>query len=79
VLVLKAGDEGQASVTVKGKGEHLALPGLPLPVPVTMRVRASTGACWADTFTSSGVITNTAAQFSGKAGSPSGAFLDEPR
>ena len=76
VLVLKGGDAGQAAVTVKGKGEHLALPALPLPVPVTMRVRASTGECWADTFTPAGVLKNTAAQFSGKAGSPSGAFLD---
>jgi hypothetical protein len=78
-LVLKAGGEGKTSVTVKGKGQTLLLPALPLPVPVTMRVRASTGACWADTFTASGVIKNTAVQFSGKAGSPSGAFLDQPR
>jgi hypothetical protein len=78
VLHLKAGADGKSSVIVKGKGANLALPSLPLALPVTMRVRASTGRCWADTFTPAGVIRNDATQFMGKPGSPSGAFLDQP-
>lgn len=76
LLILKSGEAGRTAVAVRGKGELLSLPSLPLSLPVTIRVQASTGACWADTFTAAGVIRSSDTQFSGKAGSPSGAFLD---
>jgi hypothetical protein len=63
-------------VQVNGKGVALALPALPLALPVTVRLRASTGECWAEVFTNAGVVTNTATRFTGKPGSPSGAFVD---
>jgi len=63
---------------VKAQGVFLTLPefGLPLPLPVTMRLSNDLGECWAETFTSLGVLENTSEKFVGKAGSPSGAFLD---
>jgi len=77
-IVLKSGLDGMASVVVKAQGVFLTLPefGLPLPLPVTMRLSNDLGECWAETFTSLGVLENTTERFIGKAGSPSGAFID---
>jgi cysteine-rich repeat protein len=47
-LVLRPGVQGQARIQVKGKGEVLVLPGLPLAQAprVTVQLRSGTGACW---------------------------------
>jgi hypothetical protein len=45
-LVLKPGVAGKASIKLKAKGENLAVPALPLVVPVSHQVRASNGNCW---------------------------------
>jgi hypothetical protein len=47
-IVLKPGAQGKAKVIVKGKGEQLALPGLPLAQDsqVHVQLKSSTGTCW---------------------------------
>jgi len=49
---LKAGAEGQASVKVKAKGTHLAMPTLPLAQDTTITVQlvSSDGICWASAY-----------------------------
>jgi hypothetical protein len=48
---LRAGPDGKAKIVVKGKGEPLALPPLPiLALPVTVQLVASDGACWEATY-----------------------------
>jgi hypothetical protein len=76
LLTLRAGEDGKVSVAVRGKGELLSLPDLPLSLPVTARLRASNGTCWANTFTAAAVVRSSDTKFIGKAASPSGAFLD---
>jgi cysteine-rich repeat protein len=51
-LVLKPGAEGKAKIVVKGKGDALLLPDLPLDADprVTVQLVSSTGACWATGF-----------------------------
>ncbi len=43
---LKPGAEGKARVIVGGRGAALSLPELPLALPVTVQLQASTGECW---------------------------------
>jgi hypothetical protein len=60
------GEDGRTSVIVKSRGENLAPPVLPLNLPVTVRLGASNGECWADTFLTDGMYRNTSTQFSGR-------------
>jgi len=63
--VLTAGTSGKARITIKGKGENLAVPVLPLTLPVTVQIRnAASGQCWSATY---GVAKrNTATKFLAK-------------
>jgi cysteine-rich repeat protein len=47
-LTIRSGTLGRARVTLKGKADHLAMPGLPLAQDprVTVQLVATTGACW---------------------------------
>jgi uncharacterized delta-60 repeat protein len=48
--VLKAGDAGKAKATVRGKGEQLGPPGLPLPLPLRAQLQGSDAACFEATY-----------------------------
>jgi 6-phosphogluconolactonase (cycloisomerase 2 family) len=75
-LVLKAGT-GTGKVVSKAKGDLLAdLPPLPLALPVTVQLQSADGPCWTATYFPAGVVRSDAALFKGRAGSPSGAFLE---
>ncbi len=66
-LDLKAGIDGKAKVTVKGKGEGLDMPALDqLALPLLLQLQASNGECWQSTYTAAGVSKHTAEVFSGK-------------
>jgi hypothetical protein len=58
-LVLKAGDDGEAKVVAKMKGEGLAMPALPLVVPLRAQIQATTGECWDVEYTGPGITQNT--------------------
>jgi 6-phosphogluconolactonase (cycloisomerase 2 family) len=45
-LALAPHRDGSLTVRLSAAGENLRLPGMPLGVPVTAELRASTGACW---------------------------------
>jgi hypothetical protein len=79
-LILKPGAQGKAKAIAKAKGEALDMPVLPLGLPVTAQLVATTGTCWSASFEPGGVLKNTSSVFAAKAagagGSPSGAFLD---
>ncbi len=64
--MLRAGDVGKARALVKGKGEHMTLPPLPLPLPVRTQLRASNGKCWEADYSSAGVRVNDTTQFKGR-------------
>jgi hypothetical protein len=44
------GAEGRSRAEVKGRGERLALPDLPLTVPVTVQLQVANGDCWSATY-----------------------------
>ena len=69
-MSLQAGAEGEAKISVKGRAfqADAALP--PLALPVTARLKASNGECWADTFWPAGAVVNDSKKFVGRAGSP---------
>jgi cysteine-rich repeat protein len=50
-ITLRAGADGRASIRLKGKGDHLPIPPLPLAQTprVTVQLWSSTGACWEST------------------------------
>jgi hypothetical protein len=79
-LVVKPGEQGKAAAIVKAKGESLDMPVLPMTLPVTAQLVATTGTCWSASFETGGVLKNTSGAFAAKAalaaGSPSGAFVD---
>ena len=47
---LKAGDEGDALFLVRGNGENLEIPPLPLTPPVTLQLQGGHGECWTAEF-----------------------------
>jgi hypothetical protein len=65
--LLKPGREGKAKIIVKGRGKNLALPTLPLNLPLRVQLQADSGACWEATYSEAGVKRNTARGFKGKA------------
>lgn len=49
-LVIKSGAAGKPTATLKGKGTNLALPALPLELPLVAQLQSSTGPCLEATF-----------------------------
>jgi hypothetical protein len=66
-MKLKAGVAGKAKVLVKGKGESLALPGMPLALPLRVQVQRAGGQCWEAVYSGTGVVKSDATRFVGKA------------
>jgi predicted AlkP superfamily pyrophosphatase or phosphodiesterase len=65
-LMLKSGDAGKSKLIVKGKGEPLVLPSLPIQsLPVTVQLVREGGTCWQATFGTT--LRNTTEQFRAKA------------
>ena len=66
-ILLREGPDGYAQILVKARGENLDPPMLPLlTTPITARLEASTGACWATVFGGAGIRSNIPAQFKAK-------------
>jgi DNA-binding beta-propeller fold protein YncE len=49
-LTLKSGGPGTARVTTRGTGTNLALPAMPLGLPVRVQLQSSLGECWEATY-----------------------------
>jgi hypothetical protein len=78
-VIAKPGLAGKAKAIFKGRGENLALPAIPVALPLTAQLASTTGACWSAEFRAEGLLKNEPGVFAGKASipaSPSGAFLD---
>jgi hypothetical protein len=45
-IALRSGNDGEARVIVKARGEHLAMPTLPLATPLRVQLQAANGECW---------------------------------
>lgn len=58
-VVLKPGSDGAAQVLVKARGIGISMPTLPIQnLPVSVRLTATNGECWATVFGTGGVGTN---------------------
>lgn len=66
-LTAKPGEDGRAQLVVKGRGEHLTLPALPLGLPVRAQLQSITGQCWDALFGPTGANRNDATRFRGRA------------
>jgi hypothetical protein len=66
-VILKPGSRGKSKLLVKGKGENLDLPMLPLGLPLRMQLQAQTGNCWEAVYSETGARKNDAQEFSGRA------------
>jgi len=47
------GIQGEARIIAKGRGVHLALPTLPLTLPILVQLQASNGSCWEASYSTS--------------------------
>ena len=70
-IIINAGAESKAKITVKGKGENVRgatvldpMPTPPLTLPVTAQVQSSTGECWETVYTTA--LKNVAGEFKAK-------------
>jgi hypothetical protein len=68
-IYLRAGGPGRTRILVRGKGEKLTLPSLPLTTPVTVQLQSSAGTCFTATYQSS-VSTNAAGEFKARPDAP---------
>jgi len=78
-VIAKPGLAGKAKTIFKGRGESLAVPSIPVTLPLTAQLASTTGACWSAEFRADGLLKNEPGVFAGKAAipaSPSGAFVD---
>jgi hypothetical protein len=64
---LKPGADTKARLTVKGRGEILDIPALPMPLPLLVQLQAGNGQCWEATFGAGGVRRNDEKQLRAKA------------
>jgi len=65
---LKEGTEpGKAKILVNGKGENLAMPVLPLPLPLRAQLHSGNGNCWEAAYSASGLKKNLPGEFKAKA------------
>ncbi len=65
-LGLRPGPPGSPRLLVKGRGQRLGPPALPLPLPALVQVQDASGACWEATYSSGGVETNGDTRFVGR-------------
>lgn len=66
-VVLRPGADGRSRVTLVARGDDLALPALPLGLPVRVQLQGAHGPCWEATFSAAGARKNDAARFQGTA------------
>jgi hypothetical protein len=64
-IVLKAGGDGGAKVVLKGKGELLDMPAMPVGTPVLVQLSGGT-TCWEATYSDAGLAKNDGTLFKGK-------------
>jgi len=64
-LLLKSGPEAKSKIQVKGKGDLLPMPTLPLTLPLTVQLKSETGVCWEARYSTA--KTNTSESFKAKA------------
>jgi M6 family metalloprotease-like protein len=64
-LVLVPGSRGKADISFVARGAGLALPALPLELPLTIEVQAAHAGCWSGTFRGVGARRNDALRFRG--------------
>ena len=69
-IYLDARTEGRSRIVLKGRGEHLHLPGLPVPLPLRVQLQANTGQCWEGQYANGTVSQNSARRFRGRAVQP---------
>mgnify|MGYP001264823600 CR=1 FL=1 len=62
-IALQSGSDGKARVTVRARGEHLAMPALPLATPLRVQLQAANGECWEARYLAAGVRGNTPKAF----------------
>jgi hypothetical protein len=64
-VLLKSGVATKTKILVKGKGDDLPMPTLPLTAPVRVQLKSESGVCWEATYSTP--IKNLAEQFRAKA------------
>ena len=69
-MEIRPGLDGRARAVVKGRGERVAVPPLPLTPPVRVQLQAENGECWEAIFGDAGVRRNDATDFEGQATGP---------
>jgi hypothetical protein len=57
-ILLISGGNGEASVIVKGRGDRLHLPAIPLAPPMSVQLQQEDGPCWEATYERPGVRLN---------------------
>jgi photosystem II stability/assembly factor-like uncharacterized protein len=67
-LLLNEGDDEKAKIILKGHGDLLNVPTLPLNLPFLLQLRASNGQCWEALYTDHGTIKNDGQIFVGASG-----------
>lgn len=71
-VVLRAADPGRSKLRIRGTGEHLSIPSLPLALPMQVQLQTSAGPCWESLYLPAGVIKNDAIRFKGRSSSAGG-------
>jgi sugar lactone lactonase YvrE len=69
-LKVFAGEDGAAKVSLKAKGDDLALPPLSPPLPLRVQVQASNAECFEAVFDTPGVLRDDGIVFKAKGGAP---------
>ncbi len=66
-VLLQAGADGRARISLSGKGPDMRLPTLPVSLPLRAQLQAEGGACWEGIYTEAGVAINTAEELQARA------------
>ena len=64
--LVQAGAAGQSKAQVKAKGIRLAIPAMPLRLPLRVQIQASDGACLEATYSATGISRNESTRFKAK-------------
>ncbi len=68
-IYLDARAEGRARIVLKGRGDNLHLPDLPVPLPLRVQLQAENGQCWEGTYLG-GSVSQSSQRFRGRAFEP---------